>query len=280
LCARPGRPALDLASSTLCSIRPSPSELPALPARAGRPARPPLPATARVRGAPSSATAQSLPAPPLPQPPHGQRELAVPDRTAPPLPRLPRRLDAALVPTSTWWRAEGPRRAWRGAAALLLLQLVMPGHPTPLLHGSARAGCPGPTRPVPRCSSTRGTPPSPTKPELVSLVHRRPTSRGRTEKDSRGTDTKWVEMIPSFFPDQTNPHLRGIFPSRDEPNPLVLKPNTLKTGSNPTQPTSTLQPNTCLVHFRKSLHKISRESLLSEKQSGRTATEFSRELAL
>ncbi|PUZ78050.1 hypothetical protein GQ55_1G422500 [Panicum hallii var. hallii] len=107
---------------------------------------------------------------PLPQPPRGggRRDLAVPG-------------------------AARPRRYYFNSS-----------RPAAPRRSSAQAGRRGPTHPAPRCFSTRGAPPSPTEPELIGLVHRRPTSRGRTEKDGRGTDTKWVEIIPSSFLNQTN----------------------------------------------------------------------------
>ncbi|PVH67127.1 hypothetical protein PAHAL_1G431900 [Panicum hallii] len=132
LCARPGRPALVSASSTLYSICPSPSELCALvlAMRSGHRTSLRRPSLSHRVG--SAHATLYRPAPPLPRPSRGRRELAVPDHAAPPLPRL----DATLAPASAQWRAEGPRRAWRGAAAPLLLQLVTPVRPASLLRPS------------------------------------------------------------------------------------------------------------------------------------------------
>ena len=86
------------------------------------------------------------------------------------------------------------------------------------------------------------------------------------------------------------------------PTHLDFKPNNYENGFDPTQPTSTLEPNTplklgwritsqnqekllflalnLLVYFIEPLHRISKKSLLSEKLFGRAPTRFSRESAL
>jgi len=58
------------------------------------------------------------------------------------------------------------------------------------------------------------------------------------------TPFEWVGVVRSIWRYYSNPHIRGIFSSRVDSYPVNFEPNTSPTGSNPTQPSWTLQPNT------------------------------------
>ena len=77
--------------------------------------------------------------------------------------------------------------------------------------------------------------------ELIS-----PTSALRDEET---TASNWINPVRLILRNQFDPHLLGIFPMGANPIHFNPQPNTTKFGSNPSQPTTTLNPNTRLVFF-------------------------------
>lgn len=70
--------------------------------------------------------------------------------------------------------------------------------------------------------------------------------------DPHVNDTeKWDGLVRQFLRDQSNPDLRRIFLFRDHPIPPILKTKHLEkwVRPNPTQPTPSLEPNTCLMFW-------------------------------
>src|SRR5688572_28867281 len=75
---------------------------------------------------------------------------------------------------------------------------------------------------------------------LPSCVRLPAPDEGNVERKG----TNWVRSVRSIWRNQTNPHLGGIFPSGSIPTHMNFKPNKGPSGSDPSQPSSTLKPNT------------------------------------
>jgi hypothetical protein len=208
----------------------------------------PAPAPPAVAAMATEARLRPIPTPTTTAPPRAPWRLQ-PRATLPPAPPTAvaamapeARLRAVPMPAAT-----APPRATRRPQPRATPPLIrLPLWPPKLASAPAVAA---PPRPLPPGGHSRAS----ACPTLVTARIR--LCQRLLARDGRGRrlfGLNWVGMVRSISRDHHDPNLRGIFPSWMDPFRTKLQLNVDRSGSNPSQPTSTHHPNTWLV-FRNNL---------------------------